>query len=134
MKYKYLYILWMLMYLLCAGLGFLHQPGSVVYWLLFFISLLFFVPPVWILTQAIGEKNRRQVKAVLVISLVWLGLTLCMLVANFLSIASSQAVGTAMYDILIVVSSPMICSQIWVVPMFLFGCLLTASWQFLRKK
>ena len=134
MKYKYLYMMWALMYLLCAGLGFISHPQGISYWLLFFISAVFFVPPFWILIQALRQGNRRQVKAVLAISIAWLGLTLCLLVANFLSVASSQAVGMAMYYLLTVLSSPMICSQIWIVPMFCFGCLFTASWQYLRKK
>ena len=134
MKYKYLYMMWAGMYLLCAVLGFLPDPQGLVYWLLFFISMLFFVPPVWILVQAIRQKNRRQVKAVLVISISWLILTLCLLVVNFLSVTATQAVGTAMHYLLTALASPMICSQVWVVPMFAFGCLLTASWQQLRKR
>ena len=134
MKYKYLYFLWAGMYLLCAVLGFLPEPQGIVYWLLLFISLLFFVPPVWILLQAIRQKNRKQVKAIWVVSLVWLGLTLFLLILNFMTVASSQAVGTAMYYLLTALASPMICSQVWVVPMFLFGCLLTASWQQLRNR
>ena len=134
MKYKYLYIMWAGMYLLCAGLGFLYDPQGVVYWLLFFIGMLFFVPPVWILVQAIRQNNRRQIKAVFVISIVWLLLTLFLLVMNFLSVASTEAVGTAMYYLLTALASPMVCSQVWIAPMFLFGCLLTASRQYLRKK
>lgn len=134
MKFKYLYLMWAGMYLLCAVLGFLPAPQGLVYWLLFFISMLFFVPPVWILVQAIRQKKRRQVKAVLVISILWLSLTLFLLIVNFMTVASSQAVGTAMYYLLTALSSPMICSQVWVMPMFAFGCLLTASWQQLRKR
>ena len=134
MKYKHLYLMWAGMYLLCAILGFLPHPQGISYWLLFFIAAVFFVPPFWILVQALRQGNRRQVKAVLTISAIWLGLTLVLLIVNFLSVASSQAVGTAMYYLLTVLSSPMICSQIWIVPMFCFGCLLTASWQYLRKK
>lgn len=134
MKYKYLYIMWAGMYLLCAGLGFLSPAQGLVFWLLFFIGMLFFVPPVWILTKALREQNRRQVKALLTVSAAWLGLTLVLLIVNFLSVASPEAVGTAMYYFLTVLSSPMICSQIWLAPMFCFGCLLTASWQYLQKK
>ena len=134
MKYKYLYLMWAGMYVLCAGLGFVPADQSPVYWLLFFISCLFFVPPGWILAQAIRQKNRKQVKAVWIISLAWLILTVVLLVINFMTVGSSQAVGTAMYYLLTALASPMICSQVWVVPMFLFGCLLTASWQQLRKR
>ena len=134
MKYKYLYLMWAAMYVLCAVFGFLPEPTGILYWLLFFLSLLFFVPPVWILVEAIRQKNRKQVKAILVLSVTWLALTLVLLVVNFLTVGATQAVGTAMYYLLTALASPMICSQVWVVPMFCFGCLLTASWQFLRKK
>ena len=134
MKYKYLYLIWVGMYVLCAVFGFLPDPTGILYWLLFFLSLLFFVPPVWILVEAIRQGNRKQVKAILVLSVIWLSLTLVLLVVNFLTVGATQAVGTAMYYLLTALASPMICSQVWVVPMFLFGCLLTASWQHLKKK
>ena len=134
MKYKYLYIAWVGMYLLCAALGFIPKPEGVVYWLLFFIGMMFFLPPAAILWKAIREKNAKQVKAVWWISIGWLSVMLILLVANFLSVGSAASVGLALYYLLVVMASPMVCSQIWVAPMFAFGCLLTASWQFLRKK
>ena len=134
MKYKYLYILWAGMYLLCAGLGFLPNPEGAAYWLLFGIGMMFFVPPGVILCQAIRSEDKKQVKAVMRISISWLSVMLVMLVVNFLSISATEAVGTAMYYLLVVMASPMVCSQIWVAPMFAFGCLLTASVQYLRKK
>lgn len=134
MKYKYLYIIWAGMYLLCAALGFLPEPEGAVYWLLFGIGMMFFIPPAVILCQAIRTENRKQVKAVMWISISWLSVMLMMLVANFLSIGATEAVGTALYYMLVVMASPMVCSQIWVAPMFAFGCLLTASVQYLRKK
>lgn len=134
MKNKYLYITWAVMYLLCALLGFLPHPQGAVYWLLFLISVMFFIPPAVILYQAIHHDDKKHVRIVRNLSIAWLCVMLVMLVVNLLSIGSSRAVGTALYYMLVVLASPMICAQIWVAPMFGFGCLLTASIQHLRKK
>lgn len=133
MKNKYLYIIWAGMYLLCAVLGFLPEPEGAVYWLLFFIGMMFFIPPGVILWQAVKAGDKRNVRAIRTISILWLCVMLVLLVANLMSVGATQAVGTALYYMLIVLASPMICCQIWVAATFGFGCLLTASLQYLRK-
>jgi hypothetical protein len=60
-------------------------------------------------------------------------LTLLLLVANFASVGASVAVGDFLYGLLVVVSAPMVCSQFWVVSLFLWACLLMVSISFLKK-
>lgn len=134
MTKKKLYISWGGMFVICAALGFIPEPKGAAYWSMFLFSLIFFVPPTILLYKAIKGSDRKELQRIRAISLTSLGLTLAALVLNFLSVDATAAAGTAVYYILIVVSSPMICGQIWVVSLFLWGCLLTASWQNLRKK
>ena len=56
-----------------------------------------------------------------------LGLTLLLLIVNFMTALSSEFLGTVVYGILTVVSAPMICSGYWVLSLFLWACLLMVS-------
>ena len=54
-------------------------------------------------------------------------LTALLLVVNFLTAVRSEALGNAVHAILVVVSSPMVCSGHWAMSLFLWACLLMAS-------
>ncbi|MBQ7331221.1 MAG: hypothetical protein IJW94_05480 [Oscillospiraceae bacterium] len=133
MKIKTLSILWADMFLLCAGLGFIPNPQGVGYGLLVVAALAFFVPPALILVKAKQANDKKPIRVVRNLSIAWLSATLIFLVANFASIGASAAMGTALYYMLIVISSPMICGQIWVLSLFLWACLLMASLHLLKK-
>ncbi len=134
MSNKTWYWIWGGMDILCAALGFIPGPQGALYWLLFGVSVGFFLPPAAILYGAVKKEDRKTVKTIQTLCLIWFAVMLVMLIVNLASISASAAAGTAVYYLLIVLSSPMICSQIWVVPMFGFGCLLTVCRQYLRKK
>lgn len=134
MTKKKLYIVWAAMFVICAALGFIPTPKGAAYWSMFLFSLLFFVPPTILLYKAGKGRDKKELRRIRMISLISLGLTLLALALNFLSVDATEAAGIAVYYILIIVSSPMVCGQVWVVSLFLWGCLLTASWQELRKK
>ena len=53
--------------------------------------------------------------------------TFALLVANFLSASASQQVGDVLYAVLIIVSAPMVCSQFWVLSLFLWSILFFAA-------
>lgn len=126
--------LWVGMYILCAVLGFLPPQEGFSYWMLLFFSLAFFVPPALLLWQAKKEKNYREIRLVRNLSLLSLGLTLVLMVANFLSIwATSLVLGDVLYWVLNLVSVPMLCSQSWVVSLFFWACLLMSSLSLGRK-
>ncbi len=127
------YIAWAVLFAICAGLGFIHKPEGMAYAGMLIFALVFFIPPTVILTKSIHRDRKKDVKAVFFISLASLLLTLVVLVLNFLSVDATELVGDILYGILTVVSAPMICGQIWVISLFLWGCLLTASMQYLWK-
>ena len=64
MKKSTLLLIWGILYIICAGLGFIPEPQGMVRAMLFLVSLLFFLPPAVLLyrgkTQAWGAGLRRQ--------------------------------------------------------------------------
>lgn len=126
MKEKITYALWAVLYVLCAGLGFVQNAAGFGKFLLVFLSLLFFLPGGLLLYW--GQR-----KAVRIISLCSLGITLILLVLSFLTVRASLFVGDLIYALLVVFSSPMACSQYWVLSLFLWACLLMASFLKPRK-
>lgn len=124
MKKRILYFVWGCMYALCAGLGHINEPGSVQSVALTFLSLLFFVPPVILLVGALRVGDKKTLLQLRVISIVSLGLTFILLLLNVTSALASEIWGTILHEFLIFVSVPMICSQYWVLSMFLWALLL----------
>ena len=68
-----------------------------------------------------------------ILFLLSLGLTLASILLNFLSIQASKDWGLVLNWILILVSTPMVCSQIWVLGLFGWACLLMVCLKYLRK-
>lgn len=134
MNQKPLFALWGGLFILCAGLGFIPEPSGAVRVLLTLLSLAFFVPPALLLHRAVQEKNTDTVKLVRNLSALSLGLTLILLIFNFLSALRSEVLGNILYWILVMVSSPMACSGYWALSLFLWACLLMVSLKVLRRK
>ena len=133
MKKPLIYLFWGFLYALCVGLGTVNNPEGFGKVLLVLTSVIFFLPPAYLLYDGIQSGNRKQVKTVRICSIVSLSLTLVLLVVNFLSVNAGAAVGRGVYELLILVSAPMICSQYWVLSLFLWACLLWASFTKKRK-
>ena len=123
MKRTLLYALWGFLFILCACLGFIPEPVVLQSRIMTALSLLFFLPPALILYR--GEPD--DVKLVRNLSALSLGLTMLLLILNFFTALGSDALGQVMHYVLIIVSSPMICSGHWAMSMFLWACLLMAS-------
>ena len=125
MNQKVLFALWGVLFILCAGLGFLPEATG---WMTA-LSILFFLPPALLLYK--GDKN--TVLLVRNLSLLSLGVTLVTLILNFVLAVSSETLGNILHSVLTIVSAPMICSGFWVLSLFLWACLLMASLKFLKK-
>lgn len=133
MKKSVLFALWGCLFILCAGLGFIPEPAGVVRGLLTAVSVLFFLPPVLLVYNGAKEKDAHTLKLVRNLAALSLVLTLALLVANFLTAMGSELLGTVLYYVLVIVSSPMVCSGYWVLSLFLWACLLMVSMRELRK-
>ena len=134
MNKKLLFTLWGVLFALCAGLGFVSQPGTALKILMNLLSLGFFAVGGWILWQAKEHRDLAAADLIRVLSLASLVTTLVMLVANFLSVFASQWVGNLLHHMLVIVSSPMLCAPSWAVSLFLWACLMVVSRKILKKK
>jgi hypothetical protein len=134
MKQKALFVLWGGLFILCAGLGFIPQPEGFLRGLMTAAALGFFLVGWLILYRADKTGDRDSLLLVRNLSLLSLGLTLLLLVFSFLTLNVSQWMGDLVHVILVIVSSPMICSGYWALSMFLWACLLLTARSYLKKK
>ena len=130
MTKRTLFALWGILFVLCAGLGFVPEPSG---WTTL-AALVFFLPPALLLYRAGKSRDEHTLKLVRNLCALSLGLTLALLVANFTTALSSEVLGTVVYYILTIVSAPMICSGHWAMSLFLWACLLMGSLTLLKQK
>ena len=126
-----LYAAWLCLYILCVGLGTVEEVRGVGKVLFILTSLIFFIPGVWLLVMGIGEKNKKMVRRVRIISLCSLLLTMIVFCANLMAVTGSSETGAFLHDLLNLVSAPMFCAQYWIISIFCWACLLSAS--FMKK-
>ena len=129
MKKSTLLLIWGILYIICAGLGFIPEPQGMVRAMLFLVSLLFFLPPAVLLYRGKTQGDRDAVRLVRGLSAASLGLTLIGLCGNILAALGGDARGSIMHILLGLVSAPMFCSNFWVVSLFLWAVLLITSFK-----
>ena len=127
MKKSMLYTLWAGLFIICAGLGFIPNPTGAGRVLMTLLSVAFFAPPAVLLYRANREKDIRTLELLRNFSALSLLLTMILLIVNLLSAFRSEWLGNVVHGILIMVSSPMVCSGYWALSLFLWACLLIAS-------
>ena len=120
MNPKLLYALWAAGFSLCAALGFVPNPTGALRVLLILTAVASFLPP-WLL---IRTGKRHTLRLVRNLAALWLALTVVLILANLLSFTGSVVLGNVLHCLLVIVSSPMVCGQYWVVSLFLGACLL----------
>ena len=130
---KFLYALWGCLFSLCAGLGFIPEPEGLMATVLTFFAVTAFVPPFALLYFSGKNGNTADSMLIRNLSALSLGLTSAALIANFFTAFASETLGQILHYILIIVSSPMICSGHWVLSLFLWACLLMVSIKQLKR-
>ena len=133
MKKKGLFVLWGVLFVSCAGLGFVPQPTGGLKWLLGLLGLLFFAPPVLLLARAQESGDRAVAALVRNLAIASLVLTLLALVGNVLSLLGGVTLGNVMNVVLAIVSTPMFCGQIWVLSIFCWAFLMIAANKLVKK-
>ena len=129
-SYPILYTLWAAMFLLTAALGLLFpQEAGLGRWVLTAVSVIFFIPPWMILSRARREGELQHIRLIRWLCLASIILTALLLVLNLRSAGLSDAMGRALNAALAVVSAPMLCSNLFVLPIFLWGCLLADTFR-----
>lgn len=127
MKQKLLYIAWGCMAVLCIGLGTIQTTD---FWLkvpMICLAVVFFVPGAILLYDALEAGDRKGILRIRLISIASLSLTLVAIIAFMLTAATGSKAADMLYEILVLVSCPMTCGQYWLISLFLWSCLLSAS-------
>ena len=130
MKKNALYILWAALFAVCAGLGFIREPAGAVKALCVMLSLAFFVPPM-ILVRSGDVHTLKLVRNLSALALLTAAV---LLVLNILSASFSEAVGTILHYVLIIATSPMICSRYWALTLFLWAYVMLDCRKQLKKQ
>lgn len=118
MNHKSLFVLWGALFILTAVLG--YFPTG---WWSTAAAIAFFVPPFVLLYRG----SRDTVRLIRNLSALSLGVTLVVLILNFVLAVSSETMGNLLHIVLTIVSAPMLASGYWVLSLFLWACLLMAS-------
>lgn len=132
MKKTILYGSWIFLYILCAGLAHVTGAEGLQSAALLLLSVLFFIPGAILLADALRTGDRKTAVLLRWLSGGSLALTVIALAANVASALASETVGNVLYEVLIFVSVPMVCSQQWLLSLFLWACLFCGT--FLGRK
>lgn len=132
MREKILYGIWACLYIVCVGLGFVPEPAGFGKVLLVLTALIFFLPGFVLLYDSRGSGKKRL--RLRIISLCSLVLTLALLIANMCSALYPPQVGKVLYELLALVSAPMLCAQYWLLSLFLWAFLFVGTMAAPRKK
>ena len=134
MKNSVLFAVWAVLYVICTLLGLVPMDGGFGSALTVFLSILFFLPGGMLVYRGVKGKNRKLLRAVRIISIASLALTLTLLVASFLSVLAPQSVGNMIHAFLTLVSTPMISLGNWFISLFLWACLLMSTLVFKKRR
>ena len=121
------YLLWLMAYLLCAGLGFL--PAAEGGWIAVRVILAigFFIPGFYLMYDAKKRSDKQALKKLRLICGLSLGLTAMLLFANIASVGAATWLGDGLYVLLVLFSSPMVFGHYWILSLFLWASLLIFS-------
>ena len=133
MKNTVLYILWAILYVMCAIVSLAPLPGTAGAVFSALLSFVFFLPGAILVYRGVRQKSRKLLRTVRLISVCSLGLTFALLVSSFLSVLGSETLGNVLHVLLTLVSVPMISSGYWVISLFLWACLLMGTLVFRRR-
>lgn len=127
MKQKLLYIAWGCMAILCIGLGTIETTDIAVRIAQISLAVVFFVPGAILLYDALEAGDRKGILLIRWISIASLSLTLVAMIAFILTAAVGHPAADPLYEVLNLVSCPMLCGQYWLISLFLWSCLFSAS-------
>lgn len=134
MKKNSLFSAWGILFIICAGLGFIPDAQGALRIFLTIVSLLFFVPPFWLLLDARRTGDKECLRVLRLISALSLGLTAALLIGSILAAVRSEFMGIFMHVLLTILSTPMMASNLWALSLFLWACLLFGSISALKKR
>ena len=134
MKTKTLWLSWLYMFILCAVLGFIPEPTGFFQFLFVLIAIGFFVPGFVLLVKADHRDQVKTIRIVRDLSIGALALAMVLIILNFLSALMSEIWGIVFYYMLVVLASPLVCGQYWVLTLFGWACLMVYAISLLKKR
>ena len=134
MKMKSIWLCWLSMFILCAVLGFIPEPTGFFKFLFVVAAVAFFVPGFVLLTKADHRDELKTIRIVRNLSMGALALSVAMILLNFASVLLSKDWGTVLYYMMVVLASPLVCGQYWVLTLFLWACLMFYAISLLKKR
>lgn len=134
MRKFFLSFLWAVLYLVCGAVSCISVPEGFLSTLPVVLSILFFVPPAVMLHQAFRENDKKTVRIIRNLSLIWLITAVIMIICNILSVTATELTGRILYYTMAVITAPMVSGGNWFISLFLWACLLITSQQYFRKK
>lgn len=131
LSYKMLYIAWAILFALTVVLGFLfpEAEGAGAKIALLLTAAVFFLPPWLILRKSRKEGRRFHGWLIGFLAMASIVLTLVLLVLNLMSPMWNEQIGIALNAALVIISAPMVCSNFYVLPLFLWGMLLAGAFK-----
>ena len=123
------YCAWVCLYILCVGLGTVEDAEGIAKVFFILTSLIFFLPGCYLLYLGHKEQKKPMLLRVRIVSVCSLALTMIVFCANVIAVSASKDMGRNLYDLLNLVSAPMFCAQYWIISIFLWACLLSASFK-----
>lgn len=135
MKDKQLYLYWLYAYIICAILGFIQNRSPLVTALLALACAAFFVPGGILVYRDIRNKQRKNLRNIMVLSIASLLLTMALFIGYWFSLTAfgSDTPGKVMYALLTVFSTPLMCAPFPAISMFLWACLLFTAISFWKQ-
>ena len=124
MKKRYLYMIWAVLYCACVGFSFVGEATGGEKAFLLALSVGFFVPPYWLYFLARKENSRKTVLALRLISIIVLALVPVLFFLNVLSVNYTTTFGLVVFVLFVMFSPPLLTSQTWVIPLFLWAVLM----------
>ena len=92
------------------------------------------MPPAVIVWRGWQDKDLEALRLVRNLAIGSLAVTVAALLGNFFTLAAPQWVGDLLYAVLVMVSSPMICGQFWIMSLLLWAALMWTCILLLGKK
>ena len=123
------YCVWLCLYILCVGLGTVENAEGAAKVFFILTALIFFLPGAYLLYLGFREKNKKVILGVRITAICSLALTMIVFCINVIAVSASGNVGRDLYDLLNLVSAPMFCAQYWIVSLFLWASLFSASFK-----
>lgn len=133
MNTKKIWLSWLYLYILCAVLGFIPAPTGVMKAILILLGTGFFVPPIILIRWAEVRDQFTTLRRLRLISIIALSVSVALVMLNMASALMTPVAGDVLYAILVIVASPLVCGQVWVLTFFGWAYVLIRSTVALKK-